>query len=72
MDDVLQYFSGVICGVPTIPRTKIVGGDVVTPGSWPWQIYFKIDASDRTRTPYCGGSLVGDKWIVTAAHCTDG
>lgn len=58
------------CGVAplnTLPRdTRIVGGDNATAGSWPWQasVHFKIAGIH-----ICGGTLINDQWILTAAHC---
>lgn len=42
---------------------NIVGGQAATPGEWPWQAFVRSG-------PYmCGGSLIHQQWIVTAAHC---
>ena len=40
---------------------QIVGGQLATPGEWPWQVRVYPDG--------CGGSLVSAEWVVTAAHC---
>jgi len=57
------------CGNPAIsPRgifSRIVGGDEAAPGSWPWQIELKYRGNQ-----HCGGSIVSNRYIVTAAHCT--
>uniref|UniRef100_A0A8C9AAW5 Coagulation factor IX n=1 Tax=Prolemur simus TaxID=1328070 RepID=A0A8C9AAW5_PROSS len=44
--------------------TRVVGGENAKPGQFPWQVILngKIDA-------FCGGSIVNEKWVVTAAHC---
>ncbi|XP_008105855.1 enteropeptidase isoform X1 [Anolis carolinensis] len=47
--------------------TKIVGGSDAQGGAWPWVI--SLDFSAR---PYCGGSLVSNEWLVSAAHCVYG
>ncbi|XP_033646369.1 serine protease hepsin-like [Asterias rubens] len=46
---------------------RIVGGEDAARGAWPWyaQLYF-----DGTFS--CGGTLVENKYIVTAAHCVSG
>ncbi|XP_061168955.1 chymotrypsinogen A-like [Saccostrea echinata] len=49
------------------PRLRVVGGDPALDGEWPWQVSFQND-----RGHFCGGTLVSDQWVVTAAHCLYG
>lgn len=50
--------------MPDGARTvTIVGGQPADPGEWPWQAFVRSG-------PYmCGGSLIHEEWVVTAAHC---
>lgn len=45
----------------------IVGGQRAPKGKWPWQIALHTRGSFN-----CGGSLINNRWIVTAAHCVSG
>ena len=45
----------------------IVGGEPVEDGKYPWQV--RIYSSDDDQIGFCGGSIIGDQWILTAAHC---
>jgi len=58
------------CGVQVIPPSlsKIVGGDEATPGSWPWQVMLRKRYWGGDYQ-FCGGTLISDQWVVTAAHC---
>uniref|UniRef100_A0A8C3T1J8 Peptidase S1 domain-containing protein n=1 Tax=Chelydra serpentina TaxID=8475 RepID=A0A8C3T1J8_CHESE len=42
---------------------KIIGGYECSPHSQPWQV------SLNTGYHFCGGSLITDQWVVSAAHC---
>lgn len=42
---------------------KIVGGYRCEAHSQPWQATLNIGYH------YCGGSLINDQWVISAAHC---
>ncbi|XP_064194293.1 serine protease 56 isoform X1 [Anguilla rostrata] len=63
-----------VCGqrVPAVqnltqPRSRIVGGSLAPPGSWPWLVNLRLDGGMM-----CGAVLVDSSWVVTAAHCFSG
>lgn len=45
---------------------RIVGGSESKPGQWPWLVGLH---GGRTEIFYCGGVLISQRWILSAAHC---
>ncbi|GBL72286.1 Proclotting enzyme [Araneus ventricosus] len=53
------------CGLNT--NTRIVGGKVSLPHEWTWMV-----ALLRRNRFFCGGVIINDWYILTAAHCVMG
>ncbi|XP_042277558.1 chymotrypsin B [Thunnus thynnus] len=58
------------CGTPAISPVvsgyaRIVNGEEAVPHSWPWQ----VSLQQSNGFHFCGGSLINENWVVTAAHC---
>jgi len=55
------------CGLSEVNHiVRIVNGTDSKLGYWPWQAYLAFEPESL-----CGGTLINDEWVLTAAHCFD-
>ncbi|XP_054843413.1 anionic trypsin-like isoform X2 [Eublepharis macularius] len=59
----LLAFLGAAAAVPEDDDDKIVGGYTCARNSVPYQV--SLNAGYH----FCGGSLINDQWVLSAAHC---
>lgn len=60
------------CGVANqVAESRIVSGQEAQPNEYPWLAYLNTYFWNGEAAT-CTGTVIGRKWILTAAHCTYG
>ncbi|XP_037942638.1 serine protease 7-like [Teleopsis dalmanni] len=60
-----------ICGGVTI-ETKIYGGKDADLYEFPWMVLLEYKRKSGTLSTNCAGSLINERYVLTAAHCVKG
>uniref|UniRef100_A0A096M002 Tryptase-2-like n=1 Tax=Poecilia formosa TaxID=48698 RepID=A0A096M002_POEFO len=52
-------------------RSSIIGGGDAPKGRWPGLVYLDITTDSGKRKWHCSGSILNQKWVMTAGRCWD-
>ncbi|XP_048185338.1 kallikrein-14 [Perognathus longimembris pacificus] len=63
----LHILAGAWAQSPAEDDHRIIGGYTCVPNSQPWQVALLAGPGMRF---LCGGSLLSNKWVITASHCS--
>ena len=70
----LALIAGMLIAAPAVARdahVSIVGGTAAEAGEYPWQVAV-LKQEGQFLYFICGGTLIDDRRVATAAHCTSG
>jgi len=59
-----------VCG--PVSSNRIIGGEVTKINEFPWMALIEYSKPNNRRGFHCGGVLISDRYVLTAAHCAVG
>ena len=61
-------YNYLSCCGRTNRASRIIGGDIPKVREYPWMAALVYRGGSY---PFCGGSIINDRYVLTAAHCVD-
>lgn len=65
----VDHFDSQLADLQSEVSYRIVGGSLAKEGAWPWQVMTYTRYSSGVVGVWCGGSVIHERWVLTAAHC---
>ncbi|KAI5642918.1 trypsin domain-containing protein [Phthorimaea operculella] len=66
---VLLLGAAVVAALPAKDESRIVGGEVTSIQQYPYMVAMLRSFTDTGHTQQCGGTIINNRSILTAAHC---
>merc|ERR1712018_92868 len=67
----LAVLFTILVSTHAAPPPTVVRGEDAEDGEFPWQVQLR-DSATNTHSLFCGGSVLNEEWVITAAHCCAG
>ncbi|XP_031793751.1 transmembrane protease serine 12 isoform X1 [Sarcophilus harrisii] len=64
-----MHDCGTVPLLDVISGSRIIGGHEAHIGAWPWMVSLQFSKFFNKSIHLCGGSIIKEMWVLTAAHC---